>query len=93
MGLALPKFLAGIASLVLGIVANIHAIIPHYTVQAYDSRVIAGIHSGVNPGGPVLLAIPPINYLLIGIGCGLIIVGLVLIFSVVFRRASLPLTA
>lgn len=91
MGLFLPKILAGITALIVGIVANIQAIIPHYTIMAYDKRALAELHPGFNPGGPEFVGIPPINYLLIAIGCGLVIIGLVLIFSVVFRRNSSPL--
>lgn len=93
MGPPLPRLLAGITALIVGIVANIQAIIPHYTIMAYDKRALAELHPGVNPGGPAFLGIPPINYLLIAIGCGLIVIGLVLIFSVVFRRdeADVPI--
>lgn len=80
---------AGILPIISGIILNGHAIIPHYIMQAYDRSVWSGLAStgsGHLPGTPVLIAIPPINYTMIAVGCALIAIGILLLFAGFARR-------
>lgn len=91
----IPKFFAGISAIISGVLLNLYAIVPHYTIQAYDNSVLSEMASTgarVNPGGPVLLAIPPINYTMIAAGCVLITVGILLLLTAFSRKGKSPIT-
>lgn len=82
-----PKFriMSGIVSIISGIFLNLWGIIPHFEAVAQDR--IPDLPGPV--AGKMLVAIPPINYLLIGIGVFLIAIGIYLVISGI-RQYELP---
>lgn len=84
------RFGLGVAAIISGFFLNLYAMLPHYYALNYDRSVGYGMGPGINPGGPVLLAIPPINYFLLVIGTFLIIAGIILIVSNFTGRWKVP---
>lgn len=89
-----PEIIAGVAAIISGIVLNYYAIVPHYNILAYDRSVWSKLTStGYSqfPGTPAVIAIPPINYTMIAVGCGLIVIGILLLLAVLSRRKGTSL--
>ncbi len=87
----IPMVTAGVAAVISGVVLNIYAIVPHYSILAYDSSTWTKLtSSGAReiPGGPEFLAIPPINYTMIAVGCGLIAIGMLLLIRMFSRKKN-----
>ncbi|AKA49546.1 hypothetical protein IX51_11060 [uncultured archaeon] len=75
------KIVTGTLLILSGTVVTLYGILPHFIVAAYDKSVIAKIEPGFHPSTPVLLAIPPISYWVIGIGVVIFVTGMILIAS------------
>ncbi len=81
------RIISGIFSIMSGVPAILYGILPHYYVLAYDSSVMAGVPHVSGPISiPEIYAIPPINYLLVVLGSGLIALGIYLIVTGISRR-------
>ena len=89
------RAITGIGMVVSGTALNLLTIVPHYMAIAYDRSVMDQYHGPPNVpvNMPLLYAIPPLNYWLIGLGSILIIAGAALLLSLLVKRGRVHSTS
>ena len=89
------RLITGVGMIITGATLNLLTIVPHYMAIAYNKSVIDQYHGPPNVpvDMPMLYAIPPLNYWLIGIGSILIIAGGALILSALVKRRRVSFSA